>query len=142
MNILLVCLQAVLIAVHTSAQMAPFQLVNSGPVKRTYVIHRGANGEPRYTTLVRRNFLRFGKRSGAPPGPEGMADAERNKFDSDYDPTFEDLKKEKRARDFIRFGKRGTEDMEDTFTNDQSQSMQFPYKRFGRRRMSNFLRFG
>lgn len=131
MNILLVCLQAVLIAVHTSAQMAPFQLVNSGPVKRTYVIHRGANGEPR-----------FGKRSGAPPGPEGMADAERNKFDSDYDPTFEDLKKEKRARDFIRFGKRGTEDMEDTFTNDQSQSMQFPYKRFGRRRMSNFLRFG
>ena len=45
----------------------------------------------RYTTLVRRNFLRFGKRSGAPPGPEGMADAERNKFDSDYDSTFEDL---------------------------------------------------
>lgn len=131
MNILLVCLQAVLIAVHTSAQMAPFQLVNSGPVKRTYVIHRGANGEPR-----------FGKRSGTPPGPEGTADVERNKFDNDYNPSYEDLKKEKRARDFIRFGKRGDEDMEDTFANDQSQTMQFPYKRFGRRRMSNFLRFG
>ena len=51
-------------------------------------------------------------------------------------------KNEKRARDFIRFGKRGDEDMEDTFANDQSQTMQFPYKRFGRRRMSNFLRFG
>ena len=51
-------------------------------------------------------------------------------------------KKEKRARDFIRFGKRGDEDMEDTFANDKAQTMQFPYKRFGRRRMSNFLRFG
>ena len=46
----------------------------------------------RYTTLVRRNFLRFGKRSGAPPGPEGvMADAGRNTIDADYDPTFDDL---------------------------------------------------
>lgn len=46
----------------------------------------------RYTTLVRRNFLRFGKRSGAPPGPEGMmADAERNNIDADYEPTFEHL---------------------------------------------------
>ena len=47
----------------------------------------------RYTTLVRRNFLRFGKRSGAPPGPEGgmMAAAERNNIDADYEPTFEDL---------------------------------------------------
>ena len=51
-------------------------------------------------------------------------------------------KNEKRARDFIRFGKRGDEDVEDTFANDESQRMQFPYKRFGRRRMSNFLRFG
>merc|ERR1712018_946513 len=38
-----------------------------------FIIHSSANGKPRYTSLVRRNFLRFGKRSGTfPPLPSSL----------------------------------------------------------------------
>merc|ERR1711899_131946 len=40
----------------------------------SFIIHSPANGKPRYTSLVRRNFLRFGKRSDGtfpPLAPSG-----------------------------------------------------------------------
>ena len=51
---------------------------------------------------------------------------------------------EKRARDFIRFGKRGDEEYEEFESDlDPYQPISpFPYKRYGSRRLSNFLRFG
>ena len=59
--------------------------------------------------------------------------------------TFKELKPQvKRARDYLRFGKReemGTEgDGENDYIEDEE--LNFPVKRYGRRRISNFLRFG
>ena len=50
-------------------------------------------------------------------------------------------KEEKRARDFIRFGKRNVEEYDDIDAEDDYENMN-PSKRYGRRRISNFLRFG
>ena len=50
-------------------------------------------------------------------------------------------KQEKRARDFIRFGKRNVEEYDDIDAEDDYENMN-PSKRYGRRRISNFLRFG
>ena len=51
-----------------------------------------------------------------------------------------DLEKRK-VKNFIRFGKRGDENYDGNDAQFQLGPI-FPYKRFGRRRMSNFLRFG
>ena len=52
----------------------------------------------------------------------------------------------KRARDYLRFGKRmdeeGADGMDDINEDEMNLVRMYPYKRFGRRRMSNFLRFG
>eukprot|EP00088_Acartia_fossae_P057924 TRINITY_DN6765_c0_g1_i15.p1 TRINITY_DN6765_c0_g1~~TRINITY_DN6765_c0_g1_i15.p1 ORF type:complete len:182 (-),score=35.08 TRINITY_DN6765_c0_g1_i15:483-1028(-) len=108
-------------------------------VKRGYVIHNANTGYPRYTTLVRRNFIRFGKRSGgganaaftdehsnnAAPSfrapPAAMTDPEsyltRESMGYDDDDTQDTFHQSKRDRSFIRFGKRA-------------------------QRYSNFIRFG
>merc|ERR1712062_836802 len=124
------------------------------PRKRTYVLHRGPNGEPRYSSLVRRNFLRFGKRSGGSllgaPDYSGVRPQSDSFFNHlDRIPIAELRGPEqkpqlKRARDYLRFGKReemGTEgDEENDYIEDEE--LNFPAKRYGRRRISNFLRFG
>jgi len=47
-----------------------------GPlVKRGYILHNRESGHPRYTTLVRRNFLRFGKRGGSTSAGDGVPTA-------------------------------------------------------------------
>ena len=54
----------------------------------------------------------------------------------------QDFSKDKRARDFIRFGKRAEESVND-YNNDYNYGSDMKYKRSARRRkMSNFLRFG
>lgn len=137
--------------------------VQDSLVKRGYILHSLEGGNPRYTTLVRRNFLRFGKRSGAPPPPgEDLADSiiqASGKIDAT-----------KRTRNFIRFGKRSASrpppppipiahepEEEDLAAPDASSSydeddysealmaamMANQVKRDSRmRRVSNFLRFG
>ena len=49
------------------------------------------------------------------------------------------MNQDKRARDYLRFGKREDMRPEDYDSDEQLSS---PSKRFGRRRISNFLRFG
>ena len=49
------------------------------------------------------------------------------------------MSQDKRARDYLRFGKREDMRPEDYDSDEQLSS---PSKRFGRRRISNFLRFG
>lgn len=107
------------------------QLVNSGPSEEDpYVIHRGANGEPR-----------FGKRSGTHRVPRArrtwkgirltMTMTHIRRFEKKNEPeTLFDLVKE------------GTRIWRTHSLMTSQQTMQFPYKRFGRRRMSNSLRFG
>ena len=50
----------------------------------------------------------------------------------------------KRARDYLRFGKREEMDTEGDEENDyiENEELNFPVKRYGRRRIANFLRFG
>merc|ERR1711953_543240 len=119
------------------------------PSKRTYVLHRGPNGEPRwYSSLVRRNFLRFGKRNGGSPlGESDNSELQHNNFFNSFDrvPSAEELKPQvKRARDYLRFGKREVIGTEGIGENDyiENEEFNFPVKRYGRRRISNFLRFG
>jgi len=123
----------------------------------SFIIHSPANGKPRYTSLVRRNFLRFGKRSGGfPPlassleGERGGEDGEEMPFEEEtgeeqqeplFPPHYEFEAPAKRARNFIRFGRArlgldGRAEEQITGTP--------PKRRVGgpRRRMSNFLRFG
>ena len=132
---------------------------------------------PRYSSLVRRNFLRFGKRNGGSvsllggsdnPGARPQHDSFFNHLDRvpsaevraekikvrgflvatalywcSY--TLEELKPQvKRARDYLRFGKREEMGTEDVGENDyiEDEELNFPVKRYGRRRISNFLRFG
>lgn len=119
-----------------SAQLAAsFQFPNSGPVKRTYVIHRGADGEPR-----------FGKRSGGVPGaPAEDSPDIMDKYGldvaADNGGYLENDLEKRKVKNFIRFGKRGDENYDGNDAQFQLGPI-FPYKRFGRRRMSNFLRFG
>ena len=55
--------------------------------------------------------------------------------------TLKELKPQvKRARDYLRFGKREEGDGENDYIEDEE--LNFPVKRYGRRRISNFLRFG
>jgi len=98
------------------------RLDSQGPLaKRGYILHNMENGNPRYTTLVRRNYLRFGKRSdpGLLVAEEGTNDIEPKEDQDDI---------EKRTRNFIRFGKRGVEEEVDPV--------------YRNRRVSNYLRFG
>ena len=131
----------------------------------------------RYTSLVRRNFIRFGKRNGIViDNPNGMTkEMEKNEnLDTFLDlfkhfealPVHEEIKDEKwspireellqqpvdhpekRARDFIRFGKRSPEIGYDYY--DESEMYDYPdegeipmLKRSPKRRkMANYLRFG
>ena len=50
----------------------------------------------------------------------------------------------KGARDYLRFGKREEMGAEGDEENDyiEDEELNFPAKRYGRRRISNFLRFG
>merc|ERR1712038_1970904 len=129
MTTLLTLLCLVIVPALLSAQLsyqvpeslaADAEIPNSGlnfPVKRTYVLHRGPNGEPRwYSSLVRRNFLRFGKRNGGSlleaPGYSGVRPQSDSFFNHlDRIPIAELRGPEqkpqlKRARDYLRFGKR------------------------------------
>eukprot|EP00090_Calanus_glacialis_P024086 TRINITY_DN37401_c0_g1_i2.p1 TRINITY_DN37401_c0_g1~~TRINITY_DN37401_c0_g1_i2.p1 ORF type:complete len:178 (+),score=49.98 TRINITY_DN37401_c0_g1_i2:32-565(+) len=136
----------------------------SVPEKRTYLVHRGNNGKPRYTSLVRRNFLRFGKRSGGDaieiPEEEGTEEMEENeklnKFISFFqhfnavplqqeipeeieeDQTdYPDFSKEERGPNFIRFGKRAQEvgnDYNNDFDYNMDTNGDTKWKRSGRRR--------
>ena len=55
--------------------------------------------------------------------------------------TLKELKPQvKRARDYLRFGKREESVGENDYIEDEE--LNFPAKRYGRRRISNFLRFG
>ena len=126
--------------------------------------------------MVRRNFLRFGKRSGGSllgaPDYSGVRPQSDSFFNhSDRIPIAElrgpvrrlsfkflvllpfivnvfTLKEQKpqlkRARDYLRFGKREEMDTEGDEENDyiEDEELNFPAKRYGRRRISNFLRFG
>ena len=59
--------------------------------------------------------------------------------------TLKELKPQvKRARDYLRFGKREVIGTEGVGENDyiENEEFNFPVKRYGRRRISNFLRFG
>ena len=59
--------------------------------------------------------------------------------------TLKELKPQvKRARDYLRFGKRQEMGMEGDGEKDyfEDEELNFPVKRYGRRRISNFLRFG
>ena len=126
--------------------------------------------------MVRRNFLRFGKRSGGSllgaPDYSGVRPQSDSFFNHlDRIPIAElrgpvrrlsfkflvllpfivnvfTLKEQKpqlkRARDYLRFGKREEMDTEGDEENDyiEDEELSFPVKRYGRRRISNFLRFG
>jgi len=158
MNVALICLQFLSCLIVSTFAQYPFQFTNpASPVKRTYVLHRGANGEPRYTPLVRRNFLRFGKRSGGVGGKINRDPTDYlfdRSVEDEFDKSYNGHNKEemgnvyKRARDYLRFGKRaeeeedGLEDLNEDDIDSPDMARLFPYKRFGRRRMSNFLRFG
>jgi len=126
MNVAIICLQFLSCLIVSTFAQYPFQFTNPGsPVKRTYVLHRGANGEPR---------------------------SMQDEFDKSYDGHHKEEMGNvfKRARDYLRFGKRMGEEEEDDgleeINGDDMESPDmdrlYPYKRFGRRRMSNFLRFG
>jgi len=148
MNVALICLQFLSCLIVSTFAQYPFQFTNpASPVKRTYVLHRGANGEPR-----------FGKRSGG-GGVKINRDSTDYLFDrsveDEFDKSYNGHNKEemgnvyKRARDYLRFGKRaeeeeddGLEDLNEDDIDSPDMARLFPYKRFGRRRMSNFLRFG
>merc|ERR1712130_119340 len=134
-----------------------------------FIIHSSANGKPRYTSLVRRNFLRFGKRSGTfPPLPSSLEGErggeeedgeklpfeeegeEQEHFEGEQEPFSrfpahyvieEDAQPAKRARNFIRFG-RAAHLRFDGREGEQMKAVR--ERRVGgtRRRMSNFLRFG
>ena len=59
--------------------------------------------------------------------------------------TLKELKPQvKRARDYLRFGKRQEMGIDGDGEKDyfEDEELNFPVKRYGRRRISNFLRFG
>merc|ERR1711936_199458 len=120
----------------------------------SFIIHSPANGKPRYTSLVRRNFLRFGKRSyGAFPPLASSGERERGDDEMEEGellPPFEEEQHEphlvvedpvKRARNFIRFGRAPARPPALALGEEIKDVRE---RRAGgtRRRMSNFLRFG
>jgi len=109
------------------------------------------NGMSFNQRLVRRNFLRFGKRSGSPPAASGDV-GEGEQFEASVmsgqhphkSNTRSFLRFGKRAADYLRFGKRSADYLR--FGKRAADYLRFgkrgaDYLRFGKK-ADNFLRFG